>query len=379
MKKTSKGISYYFLSLIVFLCMTCLAPVSAFTQDAETNIPETVLVNAGTFTMGTDVFDVDGLTGATPMKESPAHEVTISYDFYIGKYEVTNEQYAEFVDAGGYDVKEYWLIDPKYGEEAETGWNWKEEQGRKAPGYHIYGTDENFSWDLTLDQYWTTLPHSSQATSPVVGITWYEAYAYCEWLSDVTGDTYRLPTAAEWEYAARGTEGYRFPWGNDYMSNDEMCGEPGSGAMANCWPAEGETGIMNRGDYKVAAPVGSFPGDHSPWGAYDMAANVIEFTTDWFEFFDYFQQIFSSPGGVVDPTGPSTGQPPWIIFPPLLSFGEHPSRVFKSFGFEMSGTCNTTFSMYATNTWPLRGAHKMWHENDLPDRTVGIRVVKEAD
>jgi len=376
--KNNKVLSL-FASLLTLLLMVSVVPERAFSQNGEITIPETVLIKAGSFTMGTNVMDADGWTGATRFKESPAHEVTISYDFYIGTYEVTNEEYADFVDADGYEVKDYWLIDPEDNEEAETGWDWKEEQGRIAPGYHLYATDEDLSWDLTKDPYWIDDPYSNQATTPVIGVSWYEAYAYCKWLSSVTGETYRLPTSAEWEYAARGTESFRFPWGNEYLSNEEMCGEPGSGAMANCWPAEGETSILDRGEGLVAAPVGSYPGDVSPWGVYDMAANVIEFTTDWFQFFDYYQQVLLNPNGVVDPTGPSIGRPPWIIFPPLLPFGSAPTRVYKSYGFDMGGNSTTNYNRHLPTSYPLRGAHRMWHDSDAPDKTVGIRVFKEIE
>lgn len=371
------------LSIFTILCVVLLMrwglPGKAFSQGVDIKLPETVLVKAGSFTMGTDVRDVDGVTGATPMKEWPAHKVTISYDFYIGKYEITNEQYAAFVDAAGYAVKKYWLIDPEYNEEAEAGWNWKEGLGRDCPGYTIYGTDETIKWNLNDDPYWINYPKSNQATTPVVGISWYEAYAYCKWLSAVTGDTFRLPTSAEWEYAARGPESYRFPWGNEYLSNEEMCGEPGSGAKANCWATDEKTTILNTSEDKVAAPVGSYPGDVSPWGVYDMAANVFEPTKDWFKFYDYRQQVFSNIfRGVIDPTGPPIGKPPWIGHPLLISFGSVPAHVYRSYGFSMSGTANTTFSWYAPISYPLRGAHRTFHESAYPAPTTGLRVVKEA-
>ena len=299
MKNSVQSKPSFFCTLFIAALLTCLLPGIGFSQNEGISIPETVLIQAGSFTMGTNVVDADGITGATPMKESPAHKVTISYDFYIGKYEVTNEQYAAFVDAGGYNMKEHWLIDPEYNEEAEAGWNWKEEQGRNAPGYNIYGTDEYISWDLNADPYWINYPKSNQATTPVVGVSWYEAYAYCKWLSAVTGNTYRLPTAAEWEYAARGPESYRFPWGNEYLSNEEMCGEPDSGAKANCWPTEGETTILDRGEGLVAAPVGSYPDGASWCGALDMGGNVREWTQDWFGEYPSQRQV--------NPTGPTSG------------------------------------------------------------------------
>lgn len=97
----------------------------------------------------------------------------------------------------------------------------------------------------------------SQPLLPVVNITWEMARAYCEWLSHVTSHSYRLPTEAEWECAARGVDGRQYPWGNEFDSTHATTRESGIGLLS----------------------VGSFPTGVSPWGMYDMAGTVWEWTS----------------------------------------------------------------------------------------------------
>lgn len=94
---------------------------------------------------------------------------------------------------------------------------------------------------------------------PVINVTWHDAVAYAEWLSEQTGQRYRLPTEAEWEYAARAGTETAYWWGNDISNN-----------RANC------DGCCSRWDDKQTAPIGSFPAN--PWGLHDTAGNVWEWT-----------------------------------------------------------------------------------------------------
>ena len=133
--------------------------------------PETILIPAGLFWMGSD--SGDGI----PNHETPPHEVSIT-TYRIGKYPVTNIQYEEFVNQAGRQVT------------SSMGWNGQ----RVPPG------NENY---------------------PVTGVTWYDALSYCQWLSEKTGRNYSLPNEAQWEKACRGENRNYYPWGNEFDS--ERC------------------------------------------------------------------------------------------------------------------------------------------------------------
>jgi formylglycine-generating enzyme required for sulfatase activity len=173
-------------------------------------------------------------------------------DFWIGKYPVTNEEFKEFIDDGGYDKEEFW---------AKEGWQWREENKISEPAY----------WH---DRKW------NGSNFPVVGISRFEAEAYANWLSERTGHLYRLPTEAEWEKAARGTNGFKYPWGDEFDKN--FCNSNESG--------------LNR-----TSPVGIFSEGKSPYGCFDMAGNVWEWCSDRYDA-NYYA---NSPDR--NPKGPSIG------------------------------------------------------------------------
>jgi formylglycine-generating enzyme required for sulfatase activity/predicted MPP superfamily phosphohydrolase/energy-coupling factor transporter ATP-binding protein EcfA2 len=202
-----------------------------------------VKVEAGEFTMGSDKGYYDD--------EEPIHRVYLD-EFMMGKYPVTNEEFKVFVDDGGYNNEEYWTKD---------GWKWKKEEKISVPRFWYDG-----KWN--------------RPNFPVVGVSWYEASAYANWLSKKTGKTYRLPTEAEWEKAARGTEGREYPWGNEFDKD-------------NC--NSSECGLDR------TSPVGIFTEGESPYGCLDMAGNVLEWCSDWFDE-DYYKK---SPGK--NPRGPKDG------------------------------------------------------------------------
>jgi formylglycine-generating enzyme required for sulfatase activity len=147
--------------------------------------------------------------------------------FWIDKTEVTNESYKKFINTGGYQNEKYWSTD---------GWKW-------VQGNHI-----------TQPLFWSDSRYNAPQ-QPVVGVSWWEANAYATWAGK------RLPKDNEWELAARGTDGRRWPWGNEW---DET--------KANAY--EGSAGNP--------LPVASFSAGASPYGALDMAGNVWEWTSDWY-------------------------------------------------------------------------------------------------
>jgi len=185
-------------------------------------------VPAGTFQMGTEASDP-----AVEDNETPQHPVTLD-GFWIDRTEVTNAQYAGCVAAGAC-----------------------------SPPYQ--------SSSATLESYYDD---SQYADYPVIRVTWDDAAAYCAWAGG------RLPSEAEWEYAARGPEAFVYPWGNDPL--DE--------ALLNYNKQIGDT-----------TPVGSYAEGASWVGALDMAGNVAEWVNDWYAA-DYYA---ISPAE--NPTGPDTG------------------------------------------------------------------------
>ncbi len=207
---------------------------------------EMLVVPAGAFTMGDTFGDGDS-------REGPAHAVTLDA-YYIAKFEVTNGDWKKFLNDPGYNDTKLW------------------------PGGYVVPKDQS--------PYWTQAINHGGATEgsdkyPVLGMNWDAATAYCHWLSAKTGKKYRLPTEAEWEKAARGTDKRRFPWGNtiDYEH-------------ANYAGAQ---------KFDTGKEVGSYPKGASPYGVMDMAGNVMEWCSDWYQR-DYYKE---SPKK--NPKGPEKG------------------------------------------------------------------------
>jgi formylglycine-generating enzyme required for sulfatase activity len=220
--------------------------------------PEMIHIPAGPFLMGTSERQIDWLTQYSDAakewqekgrfaREQPQHTVTLP-DYAIGKYPVTMREYRAFIDAGGYSAHRYWTT---------AGWRWREERGRAEP-------------DLWDDEKWT-----GDDRLPVVGVSWYEAYAYCRWLSVVTGRDYHLPTEAEWEKAARGTDGQLYPWGELFDSS--LCNTRASG-LQRTTPV---------GQYSSALHPELVQGGDSPYGCVDMVGNVSEWTLSEFRPYPY--------------------------------------------------------------------------------------------
>lgn len=172
--------------------------------------PEMVVVPEGRFMMGASPGDSNARAN-----EKPAHRVTFNKAFAIGRYEITFEQYDMFA----------------------------------------IGTNRPFP----KDDGW------GRGNRPVINVSWEDATAYAEWLSSVTGEKYRLPSEAEWEYAARAGSTSRYWWGNEIGIANAMCKGCNSGLEK-----------INQ-----TAPVGSFPAND--FGIYDTAGNVSEWVQDCYQ------------------------------------------------------------------------------------------------
>jgi len=194
-----------------------------------------VLVPGGSFMMGSEDGGDD---------ELPVHQVTLD-GFWIGKCEVTNEQYAEFLN-----------------EVQPTNVNdWLGIEGDSCGIEYVAGSYQ---------------AKSQLGPHPVVMVNWYGAAAYCEYYG------YLLPTEAQWEYAAAGPDARTYPWGAD-------------------WDPQKCCNADNRGPFGNTFPVGSFPSWVSWCGALDMAGNIFEWCADWYDA-DYYQV---SPE--LNPPGPADG------------------------------------------------------------------------
>jgi len=260
-----------------------------------------VYIPGGTFQMG-DSFN-EGLPD-----EIPVHTVTLS-PFYMDRYEVTNEQYCKFLQSALIQGTIYISSENRI---CGTGNNQPYcDTSESRAGSSIY-----FGFDGRIMKF-ITLPKSgrSMANDPVVWVSWYGAAAYCNWQSqqegrqlcynlstwvcDFSKDGYRLPTEAEWEYAAKGgQEVIRFPWGYT-ISHSQANYYSHSQFSYDVSTTRGFHPAWNDGIQPYTSPIGSFPA--SGYGLYDMAGNVSEWCNDWYSS-DYY-----SSSQQISPTGPTTG------------------------------------------------------------------------
>jgi formylglycine-generating enzyme required for sulfatase activity len=200
-------------------------------------------VPAGPFLMGST--DDDEMAERNEKPQHRNKSITVAYR--IGRYPVTNAQFTPFVAAGGYQERRYWT---------EAGW--KRKEGEPWTGQARYGDP----FDLP--------------NHPVVGVSWYEALAFCRWLTEQlrqkgelgADEEITLPTESQWEKAARGTNGRRYPWGDDP--------NPNQAGYHDTW-------IL------TTSAVGCFPGGASPYEAQDLSGNVWEWCRiEWEEdYTDY--------------------------------------------------------------------------------------------
>jgi formylglycine-generating enzyme required for sulfatase activity len=198
------------------------------------------------------------------LKKEP---VEIPYPYWIAKYPVTNLQFARFVQAGGYRMREYW---------SENGWAWRvgTYDERTLGAVERDWLDARPPERRNAPYYWHNMDIGNPIF-PVVGVSWFEAEAYCRWLttqqpidSMPEGYVVRLPLDKEWERAARGSDGQEYPWGEGFLK-----------IAANTWESDPNSSSGIGGTTAVC----TFPQGKSPVGAWDMAGNVWEWINSWYD------------------------------------------------------------------------------------------------
>jgi formylglycine-generating enzyme required for sulfatase activity len=236
----------------LWICFLALASLSL--EKEEKKMSEMIQIPAGEFTMGIskeqasqivlDFYSPSALISPyLYYHEAEEHPAEVPA-FRISRYEVTNREYKEFVDAGGYRNQEFWkeLVEMPELNTDRVGWDriqlFLDKSGKAGPSVWLNGA----------------FPEG-KADHPVEGVSWFEAVAYCRWKK------MRLPSEAEWEYAARGTDKRLYPWGNDPKVFEKWGTRQAAETTA----------------------VGSIEEDKTPFGVMDMARNVAEWVTEsWY-------------------------------------------------------------------------------------------------
>jgi formylglycine-generating enzyme len=321
------------------------ADTASIAFGGDTSLTGMVLIPGGTFEMGGD-------NEQASEDEYPKHKVTVAA-FYMDVTEVTNAQFQKFVDATGYVTT------------AERKPDWEELKKTVPPGtpkpadsllvaaslvfkpangpVDLNNYSQWWSWELGAD--WK---HPAGAASsirgkdnfPVVQVSWDDAMAYCKWAGK------RLPTEAEWEYAARGgLINNIYPWGNEHVNS--------GAAKANSW--EGKFPYLNeqRDGFIKYAPVKTFKANR--YGLFDMAGNVWEWCSDWYDH-NYYKSIAGNT--VVNPAGPQKSFDPQDPYTP--------KRVLRGGSF----LCNDSYCS------GYRVARRMKSSPDTGLEHTGFRSVK---
>ena len=214
----------------------CMSGIKDDTKENMIFIPE------GSFTMG---FKIDNDHEWGDMDEEPVHQVTLS-SYWIDKYEVTSSNFSKFLNENKNEAHRFIEI---------------------TPSVTVQFDDNVYQPRKGLENY------------PVNRVSWFGADAYCKWKEK------RLPTEAEWEKAARGTDQRIFPWGNEFPDNSRV-------TFRRKFSEKG---------FQVMEPVEGMKNGISPFGVHQMAGNVWEWVSDWFDATAYQDE------NRIDPKGPESG------------------------------------------------------------------------
>ena len=222
-----------------------------------------IYIPAGSFTLGNNALS-DGVTNSA--SSAPEHQVSLNH-YWICKTPITIGQFRSFVTQNNYktDVEKAGHSGPYVYDFAIQGFMPKQ-------GYYW----DNAFKDVTLK--YPNIKVNDQ--HPVSCVSWNDAIAYTNWLKLTNNLEFTLPTEAEWEYAARGTDGRIYPWGND--APDSTRANYADETFNQYFPNTGQS-IVHHGvndGYAITSPVGSFPNGSSPCGALDMAGNLTEWIYD---------------------------------------------------------------------------------------------------
>lgn len=335
-------------TLLILLVLSCNNGKKTI-EAPQNGPPGMVWIPGGEFRMGA----IDGDDQAR-RDEFPAHEVAVS-GFWMDATEVTNAEFKRFVDATGYVTV------------AERDIDWEDLKKQVPPGtpkppdsmlvassmvFTPVETDNLQDWT----QWWSWVkganwrhpqgPGSSiedKMDHPVVQVSWEDAQAYLEWAGK------RLPTEAEWEFAARGgLKEELYPWGNDFKKIT-ICG--------NTWEGDFPEHNHEEDGYFTTAPVKSY--EPNGYGLYDVAGNVWEWTADWYNV-NYYAQL-EKQGKIKDPKGANV---PYDPMQPTM-----PQRVQRGGSF----LCNESYcSSY-------RASARMKSSPDTGQDHVGFRAVMDHD
>ena len=295
--------------------------------NEKQNIPkEMVLIPEGPFLMGSTEDDINKLLELDRNVEASRFDVEVPQrEVYLGgylidKYPVTNAEFKKFIESGGYKQRDYW---------SKAGWDYV------LQIKPLDGDDLNSAMDGEDD-------------CPVVNVSWYEAEAFAKYIGK------RLPTEAEWEKAARGTDGREYPWGNEFDKTKLNCAES---------------------RIERPTPVVKYLEGRSKYGCFDMAGNVWEWAVDWFDS-QYYRYAPDK-----DPQGPGKAEDkPFFGRPEDVG-----TSIYELEPAEAGSSTLSDCKVLRGGSWNgggvihIRCANRDYDEPDYKNDTIGFRCARSVE